>query len=161
MKKILYIGLLTTWILQADVLKGDMAPNFTLPSLNSVSNNTLKAHKGEVILLNLWASWCKGCKKEMPEFVKLQKTYKHGFKVVAVSLDNDKTKAQNFIQTLGKTVPFDVLYDKEKKLAKSYGCEAMPSSFLIDKQGKVIATFVGSFDSNDIAQLKTKINQLK
>jgi len=145
--------------------EGDQAPDFTLSSLDGTSTDSLKAHRGEVVLLNLWASWCKGCKKEMPEFVALQKSYKKGFKLITVNLDNSPPKAQKFLHHIenktGSKIPFVTLIDPTKRVAKAYQCAALPSSYLIDKNGMIKQVTIGSLDTDDIQLLKKEINALK
>ena len=160
MKYILLFSLLT-FSLCAGVKVGDKAPDFTLKTLDGKKTHTMKDFKGKVVLLNLWASWCKGCKKEMPEFVSLQKHNTKGFELVAVSLDDSKEKAEHFLSTLKQKIPFTVLHDSKKHLAKAYSCSAMPSSFLIDKNGVIKQIIIGSLDSNDIKVLQNEINKLK
>jgi len=160
MKTILLV-LLLTFNLFAEVNVGDKAPDFTLKTLDGKKTHTMKDFKGKVVLLNLWASWCKGCKKEMPEFISLQKHNTKGFALVAVSLDDSKDKAEHFLSTLKQQIPFTVLHDSKKHLAKAYACSAMPSSYLIDKNGMIKQVIIGSLDSNDIKALQKKINQLQ
>jgi len=151
--------------LNAGISEGDKAPNFTLKTLDGKNSHTLESLKGDVVLVNLWASWCKGCKKEMPEFFELQKSYKKGFKIVTVSVDDTATKSQKFLNSVEKKTgiktPFITLHDAKKSVAKSYHCAAMPSSYLIDKHGVIKQIIVGSLDANDIKQLKVEINKLK
>ncbi len=163
--KILLLLLTLAFTLNAAISEGDKAPNFTLKTLDGKKSQTLKDLQGNVVLVNLWASWCKGCKKEMPEFFKLQKAYKKGFKIVAVSVDDDASKAQKFLHSVekhtGVNVPFITLHDSQKSVAKSYHCAAMPSSYLIDKNGMIKEIIVGSLNADDIKVLKREINQLK
>ena len=151
--------------LYAGISEGDKAPNFTLKTLDGKNSHTLQSLEGNVILVNLWASWCKGCKKEMPEFFKLQKSYKKGFKIVTVSVDDTATKSQKFLNNVEKKTgiktPFITLHDAKKNVAKSYQCAAMPSSYLIDKKGVIKQIIVGSLNTDDIKQLKIEINKLK
>ena len=160
MKYILLFSLLTFSLL-AGANVGDKAPDFTLKTLDGKKTHTMKDFRGKVVLLNLWASWCKGCKKEMPEFVSLQKHNTKGFELVAVSLDDSKEKAEHFLSTLKQKIPFTVLHDEKKNLAKAYRCSAMPSSYLIDKNGVIKQVIIGSLDSNDIKILQDEINTLK
>jgi len=160
MKYLLLYSLLT-FFLFAEVNVGDKAPNFTLKTLDGKQIHTMQEFKGKVVLLNLWASWCKGCKKEMPEFITLQKQNTKDFKLVAVSLDDSKDKASHFLSTLKQKIPFTVLHDSKKHLAKAYSCSAMPSSYLIDKNGVIQQILIGSLNHNDIKVLQEKINALK
>ncbi|MDQ7084185.1 MAG: TlpA disulfide reductase family protein [Sulfurovum sp.] len=151
--------------LYAEVSQGDKAFDFKLKTLDNKKSYTMQSFKGEVVLLNLWASWCKGCKKEMPEFVALQNSYTKGFKLVTVNLDDDPKKAIKFLKSVEKKTgmknPFISLYDPSKSLAKAYACSAMPSSYLIDKYGKIQNIMVGSLDAHDIEKLKLDINSLQ
>ena len=159
MKYILLLCLLT-FSLFGEMNVGDKAPNFTLKTLDGKKTHTMKDFNGKVVLLNLWASWCKGCKKEMPEFISLQKHNTKGFRLVAVNLDDSEEKAEHFLSTLKQKIPFTVLHDGKKDLAKAYGCSAMPSSYLIDKNGMIKQVIIGSFDSDDIQALQKEIDQL-
>ncbi len=151
--------------LYAGISEGDKAPDFTLKTLEGTKTYTMQNFKGEVVLLNLWASWCKGCKKEMPEFFELQKSYKKSFKIVTVSVDDKASKSQKFLQSVEKKTgiktPFISLHDSDKSVAKAYQAVAMPSSYLIDKKGIIRLIIVGSLNSEDIEQLKLEINKLK
>lgn len=164
MKKILLIITLAL-SLYAGVGEGEKAVAFNLKTLDGSSSYKMSDFKGEVVLLNLWASWCRGCKKEMPEFFELQKEYKSGFKIVTVSVDKDLSKSKKFLNSVEKKVgyktPFVSLYDGKKTLARAYGAMAMPSSYLIDKKGVVRAVIVGSLNSDDIQELKKQIDSLK
>jgi len=164
MKKIL-LFLALGLNLYAGIAEGDKAPDFTLKTLDGKKSQSLHSLKGNVVLLNLWASWCKGCKKEIPEFFELQKSYKQGFKIITVSVDDTAIKSQNFLNSVEKKTtiktPFITLHDTEKNVAKAYQCAAMPSSYLIDKEGVIKQIIVGSLNADDIKQLKIEINKLK
>jgi peroxiredoxin len=164
MKKIL-LSLLLTLGLCAGVQVGDQAKAFTLKSLDNQQTYSMADLKGEVVLVNIWASWCKGCKKEMPEFFDLQKQYKKGFKIVTISVDENAKKAATFLKSVehkkGFKTPFISLYDDKKQTVKSYECEAMPSSYLIDKNAVIQEIIIGSLNHDDIQALKHKIDTLK
>jgi len=142
---------------------GEKAPNFELPDIFTGKTYTMEDFKGKVVLLNLWASWCTGCKAEMPEFFKLQQEYKD-FVIVAITVDNSKEKAVEFLKSIeektGIKTPFIVLWDKEKKVAKIYRPRGMPSSYLIDKNGVLRKVFIGSFNEDNIKALKSEIDKL-
>ncbi len=150
--------------LYAGVSQGDKAPEFTLQTLDGKKSYTMQNFQGEVVLLNLWASWCKGCKKEMPEFFALQKSYTKGFSLVTISVDDKAAKSQNFLKSVEKKTgiktPFITLHDAKKEVAKAYGVAAMPSSYLIDKKGIIRAVIVGSLNHEEIEALKKDINTL-
>jgi len=164
MKKLLLFFALGLY-LHAGISEGSKAPNFTLKTLDGKKTYSLSQLKGQVVLVNLWASWCKGCKKEMPEFFALQKSYKQGFKIVTVSVDDKASKATKFLANVEKhtamKTPFISLHDKDKRVAKAYECTAMPSSYLIDKKGIIRLVIIGSLNADDIELLKQEINKLK
>lgn len=145
----------------AEVNVGDNAPDFSLKTLDGKKTYTMKDFKGKVVLLNLWASWCRGCKKEMPEFISFQKEMPKDFRVVAVNLDNSKDKAKTFLSTLKREIPFVVLYDSKKELAKAYDCSALPTSYLIDKNGIVKRSIIGRLNEEQIKKLQKEIEQLR
>jgi len=164
MKPFLLLSILA-FSLHAGMSIGDKAYDFTLNSLDGKKRYALHTFKGDVVLVNLWASWCKGCKKEMPAFVALQKSYQKGFRLITVNLDDNPEKAQAFLHSVekktGTRIPFTSLYDPNKEVAKMYGCKAMPSSYLIDKEGKIRNIMVGTLHADEIEQLKHEINTLK
>jgi peroxiredoxin len=137
---------------------GQTAPDFTLPG-DSGENIRLSAYKGRVVLLNFWATWCHGCRTEIPWLIEFQEKYKvRGLSVVGVSMDDDGWKAvKPFVAEKGLNYPVVIGNDG---LAKSYGLTAMPMTFLIDRKGKIAATSVGIVDKaaceREITQLLAK-----
>ncbi|NPA51541.1 MAG: TlpA family protein disulfide reductase [Aquificae bacterium] len=144
---------------------GTKAPDFKLPDIFTGKIYTMDDFKGKVVLLNLWASWCTGCKAEMPEFFKLQKKLENrDFMIVAVSIDSSKKKALKFLKKVEKRTgirtPFIVLWDSKKNLAKIYKPIGLPSSYLIDKKGILRKEFIGSFTTKNITLLEKEIEKL-
>lgn len=143
--------------------EGQPAIDFNLPDINdSARLYSLRDFRGKVILLNIWASWCTGCQAEMPEFLNTADEYKgKNFQIVAVSVDNSKEKAINYLKALEekshKKVNFTVLYDKDKSITKDYKPRGMPASYLIDKNGKLAKVFLGSFTKDNIETLRSAI----
>ena len=143
---------------------GSPAPEFNLPEIEGGKNYRLSDFRGKVILLNFWASWCTGCRAEMPEFIKLQEEYGgENFVIVAVSVDSSPHKAVNFLKELeketGRKVNFLVLYDSGKEVVKKYRPIGMPSSYLIDREGKLIRYFPSSFTEENIHILREAIKE--
>jgi thiol-disulfide isomerase/thioredoxin len=109
----------------------------------------LSEYKGKVVLVDFWATWCGPCLKELPNVIEnYNKYHDRGFEVVGISLDNDQEQLDEFFKenklpwpTLWSTKIGDQLVDDpfEHPLAKKYGVDALPSTLLVDKQGKVVA----------------------
>jgi thiol-disulfide isomerase/thioredoxin len=111
------------------------APDFTLPSLGG-PNLRLQEQRGRVVMVNFWASWCGPCRVEMPHLARLYEKYHGaGFTVLAVNIDEDPRKAANLASQLGMRFP--VLLDSEKKVSRLYDLSTMPSTILIDRDGRV------------------------
>jgi len=113
----------------------EMAPNFTLKS-RSGKNIKLSELRGQVVLVNFWASWCGPCRQEMPILEKLYKKYKSlGFVILGVNVDDKPAQAESLLKLID--VSFPVLFDADKKISEKYKVTAMPSSFFIDRDGKL------------------------
>jgi peroxiredoxin len=113
----------------------DVAPDFTLKTTKG-DNVRLSEHKGEVILLNFWASWCGPCRQEMPLLGQLHERYsKLGFSVVGVNVDKDSSLANKLLKDI--PVSFPVLLDNTGTVSASYNVSAMPTTVLIDRDGNM------------------------
>ena len=109
------------------------APNFTLKS-RSGKNIKLSELRGEVVMLNFWASWCGPCRQEMPLLEKIHKKYKRlGFTLLGVNVEENSTDAKNYLKDVKVTFP--ILFDKTQKTSKLYDVSAMPTTILIDRNG--------------------------
>ena len=105
----------------------------------------LSSYKGKVIFLNLWATWCPPCRAEMPSMESLYKKFKDkDFVIIAVSQGEDLNTIKNFLKKNNYTFP--IFIDIKNEIAKSYGAGSIPTSYLIDKDGFIIARFVGGRD---------------
>jgi peroxiredoxin len=111
------------------------APDFTLKSAEG-RNLRLQEQRGQVVLVNFWASWCGPCKQEMPHLNRLYDKYRaSGFTLLAVNIDDD---ARHGAATAAKWgLKFPVLLDADKTVTKLYDLGAMPSTVLIDRDGRV------------------------
>ena len=115
--------------------KKTAAPDFTLKSRQG-ENVRLSDLRGQVVLLNFWASWCGPCRQEMPILDEIHNKYKAlGFSVLGVNLDAKSSKAFSYLKDT--PVSFPVLFDPEGKVSNQYGVQAMPSTVIIDKDGNV------------------------
>ncbi len=118
-----------------------MAPDFTLPS-SAKQNVRLAELRGQVIMLNFWATWCNPCRVEIPHLQDLYNQYKNiGFTVIGVNIDNNKTKATRMARNLGAKFP--ILFDNTQTVSKLYSIKAMPFTLLIDRDGRIREIFYG------------------
>jgi thiol-disulfide isomerase/thioredoxin len=132
------------------------APGFTLPGQNKTIQ--LSKYKGKVVYLDFWASWCEPCKRSFPWMNQLQEQYgEDGFEIVAVNLDESRKDAEAFLNKM--PAKFDVAFDKSGKTAEAYNLKAMPSSFLIDRDGKLVHKSLG-YRAEEKKILEKKIQQL-
>lgn len=129
-------------------------------ALQDATGKTAKLadYRGQVILLDFWATWCTGCKKEIPWFSEFQKTYgPQGFAVVGVSMDEEGWKVlKPFLAE--HPVPYRMLLGDEAT-SKRYGIENLPDTFLIDRKGRVAAAYKAVLvDKDNVeAQIKTLV----
>jgi peroxiredoxin len=127
--------LFTAGQLQAATATAGPAPDFTLKS-NSGKNIKLSELRGQVVMINFWASWCGPCRQEMPLLDQLYQRYQPmGFTLLGVNVEEDSTAADKILKEI--PVSFPVLYDNKSKVSESYQVQAMPSTFLIDRDGKL------------------------
>lgn len=125
---------------EASLMIGGVAPDIKLngPDGKPVS---LSSMRGKVVLIDFWASWCAPCRRENPNVVKMYQKYKdQGFEIFGVSLDNDANRWKGAIQTDGLTwFHGSDLMGWKSKPAQMYQVHSIPATFLLDKQGKIIA----------------------
>jgi len=138
-KKVCFVfGLLVLGVTQ--IIAAPFAPDFQLPTREgSVSLSDLN---GEVVYLDFWASWCLPCRKSFPWMSELQARYQEqGLKVIAINLDEDRIAAEQFLKNLPAS--FTVAFDASGQSAEKYKVVGMPSSYIIDRQGRLQLTHVG------------------
>ena len=128
-------------------------PGDTPPAL---PDNVLAAHKGKAIYVDFWASWCGPCKQSFPWMNAMQDKYgAKGLQVIAVNVDAKRADADRFL--LKTPATFQIVYDAKGDSARSYAVKAMPTSLLIDRNGRVSYVHAG-FRDEDRADLEAKIN---
>ncbi len=116
-------------------LMGQAAPDFALKS-STGDNLRLSEFRGDVVMINFWATWCGPCRQEMPLLDELYQRYERvGFSLLGVNIDDDSRKAMNMISELG--VNFPVLFDNTKEVSKLYQVDAMPVTVIVDRDGNV------------------------
>ena len=119
----------------AAVQMSSNAPDFTLRSVGG-ANLRLQEQRGQVVLVNFWATWCGPCRQEMPHLNRLYDKYRSsGFVLLGVNIDDDPRAAADLATKLG--LHFPVLLDTDKKVSRVYDMSAMPATLLIDRDGRV------------------------
>ena len=114
---------------------------------------------GKVVLLDFWASWCGPCKKSFPELDKLYGAYKdRGFVILGVSVDEKATDMRSFLDS--HPVGFPVARDRDQALVSIFEIESMPTSFLIDRTGKVRSVHNGFRGDKTVSLLSEEIESL-
>ncbi|MEL6301982.1 MAG: TlpA disulfide reductase family protein [Pseudomonadota bacterium] len=116
-------------------LDGKEAPDFSLQ--NSAGEQvSLSDLRGEVVMINFWATWCGPCREEMPLLDEMHSRYNRvGFSLLGVNIDDDPRRAEEMIESLGVTFP--VVFDSTKKVSEQYEVNAMPVTILLDREGVV------------------------
>ncbi len=132
------------------------APDFTLRDASD-RHVSLSDYKGKVVVLNFWATWCGPCKAEIPWFIEFQKEYANrGFTVLGVSMDDDGWKAIRPFALLEK-INYPIVLGDEKVNMLYGGIEALPTTLVIDRDGKVAYVHAGLIDK---AEYEKEISRL-
>jgi len=140
------------------VSEGQPAPTFSLPALDGGKPISLESHRGEVVYLDFWASWCPPCVTSLPLLDELRTEFgDRGFRVVAVNVDRDADKARAFLAK--RPVGYRSASDPDGALPERFGLSTMPTSYLIDRDGVVRHVHPG-FRKSDIDGLRAQIRDL-
>ena len=131
------------------VLKERVTPrDFSLPLASQESAGgiqSLNALKGKVVFLNFWATWCGPCRAEMPSMESLYNRYKGSdFEILAVNAMESEKEVLAFMKDNGLSFP--AALDADGKVGSAYGIQAIPTTFILDRDGKIVVRFVGSID---------------
>ncbi len=119
----------------ASAAPGGAAPDFTLAARDG-SKVRLADLRGQVVMINFWASWCGPCRQEMPLLGQLQAKYEPlGFTLLGVNVEPDSAAAVAWLK--GVPVAFPILFDTDSSVATRFGVEGMPSTVFVDRNGQV------------------------
>ena len=111
-------------------------------SAGADSQLDLTQYKDKVVVVDFWASWCVPCRRSFPWLNTMQEKYgDEGLVIVGVNMDSDVAEAGKFLQEF--PAKFTIIYDSDRSLGKQYGVEAMPTSFVIDRNGEIVANHLG------------------
>jgi cytochrome c biogenesis protein CcmG/thiol:disulfide interchange protein DsbE len=132
------------------VAVGSPAPEFRGVTVDSAPRvRTLADYKGQVVLLNVWATWCAPCRVEMPSMEALHRDFgSKGLRVVAVSIDQiaGPPQIREFARELGLT--FEILHDSAQNIVRAYQVNGYPQSFVIGRDGTIRRRWIGAEDWN-------------
>jgi cytochrome c biogenesis protein CcmG, thiol:disulfide interchange protein DsbE len=122
---------------------GSQAPDFTVQ--DSQTKITLSQYRGQVVVLNFWATWCPPCVEEIPSLVEMQKRMKSkGVTVIAVSVDVDENAYKQFVKD--HNVNLLTVRDPNQKSNQLYGTFKFPETYVIDRKGIMRRKFIGGVD---------------
>jgi len=151
--KIVLLGFILMPVAQAS---DTMAPDFSLPTQSGKID--LSSLKNKVVYLDFWASWCVPCRKSFPWMNEINSRYADkGLKIVAVNLDKDRELAEKFLKKI--PADFTIAFDPEGDIADKYNVQGMPSSYIIDRKGRVIKTHLG-FRTEDVDELENTLQSV-
>ena len=133
------------------------APDFTLPGKDT-GNIRLSELRGRVVMLNFWASWCGPCRQEMPLLDALHKRYEPlGFTLLGINVEEDTAAARRYLNDV--PVGFPILFDSRNEVTRAYDVQAMPSTVLVDRDGRMRFLHRG-YKPGDEAQYSKMVRQL-
>jgi peroxiredoxin len=157
----LAIPLLVTLVLAAAASalgEGDAAKDFEAPLLGSDRKVSLSDHRGKVVYLDFWASWCDPCQAALPEIEKLRAQFPaKDFQVLAVNVDQSADKARKFLRK--HPVGYPSLADPKGRVPRMFGLETMPTSYVIDRKGVIRYVHKG-YREGDMQEIRARIAKL-
>ena len=123
-----------------------LAPDFLLMDMDG-QQHSLKQYRGKVVIINFWATWCPPCIHEMPSLQKLYEEFKsRSLVVLAINQWEDEDRVFEFMGRLNPAPTFPILFDSDSKLSELYKVQGLPSTYIINKQGKIVYRAKGGRD---------------
>jgi cytochrome c biogenesis protein CcmG/thiol:disulfide interchange protein DsbE len=135
------------------------APGFTLERLDREGELRLESLRGQVVVLNFWASWCIPCKEEAPYLERIWREHRErGVVVVGLDAKDFRRDARAFVRRYGLTFP--IVYDGPGDTLSAYGVTGFPETFVLDPDGRVVEAFIGAIDTDpDRARLRAALER--
>jgi peroxiredoxin len=135
---------------------GKIAPDFTLKTIDDRAAFSLNDLRGQVVVIDFWATWCPPCRRALTQLAALDAKHSK-LTVLAVNVDNERRNAAEFLKR--NRIQTAALFDEKKEVIEEYGVSAMPSAFVIDKRGVVRFIHSGYTDS-EVEQIKNEVKGL-
>ncbi|HKZ71652.1 MAG TPA: TlpA disulfide reductase family protein [Nitrospirota bacterium] len=136
---------------------GDDAPGFSLKDISG-KDWSLEDLKGKVVFINFWGTWCQPCKKELPALNELQRKNKEVV-IIAINIDKTRESADTFLKKISLD-QLTILLDPGTKVVSSFGARAMPTSYILDREGKVRFIHYGFNEKKDPLLWETELREL-
>lgn len=134
------------------------APNCTLTTFKEEEPVTIKQFQGKVLYVDFWASWCPPCRKSFPFLNELHHKFgDQGLQIIGVNLDENLSDAQKFLAKI--PAHFNIMIDPDQQCAQSFDVQAMPSSYLIDRNGVIRHIHLG-FRSGDTEEIRAWVQKI-
>ena len=134
---------------------GDWAPDFALTDLNG-EQHQLSEYKGQGVFVNFWGTWCKPCEKEFPLMEKQYQVYKdQGVEILAVNIAQSDYEVRQFAEQRNLTFP--IVIDKDKSVMEAYNIRPLPTTLLVNQEGKIEKIITGEMSEEDIASYMEQI----
>ena len=137
---------------------GDTVPSFKARTIDGSKSIAVDDYRGKVVLIDFWASWCPPCLKSLPKYNELRREIgTSDFEIVAVNVDENTEDAKKFLAK--HPVSYPIAKDPKGVLPGVFGVKAMPTSYLVDKNG-VVKYVHAAFKEGDIEKLRVEIEKL-
>jgi thiol-disulfide isomerase/thioredoxin len=131
------------------------APALALPDLDGKAHD-LASLKGKVVLINFWATWCPPCRREMPSMERLQQALAgEPFVVLAVDVGEDADTIEAFTSQLDTVPTFPILLDTRSRAMQAWKVAGLPTTYLVDKQGRIVASAIGGREFDHPGMIET------
>jgi peroxiredoxin len=143
------------FIEKTKVKVGSEAPDFVLTDLNG-EKHRLSDYRGKGVFLNFWGTWCKPCEKEMPYINRQYEVYKNqGVEVIAVNVGEPELSVKKFAERFN--LQFPIVIDQQDQVMNAYDIDPLPTTFLIDKDGKIVKIITGTMTESMVQQYMESI----